>query len=1078
MKPTLTVFSLVIYAFYWKFFICDVSIPSSDQNIKIILSSKTVFRSSATGLSLLTHNLAVSAKKNKFTYHDKNRLVPLYLCTLILLLSYSPEPNPGPAAPQNDSHYPCGTCDVSVSWSEKGVACDTCGIWFHALCHSIQTLSYENLNEDVSWHCAICGSPNSATVFDLYGIDWTDASSHHDSNLSCTTPTETAFKPHHSSTPSRANQQNKWKNRPLRIININFPSARGKYAEIIHLVDSLKPDIILGCETWLDKDISDNEVIPDIYTLYRKDRNKNGGGVLIAVRTNLKSFIVPELTTDCEIIWAGVKLLGRKTLYLCSYYRPKTSDEPSFNKLRDSLARAMQIPNVSILMGGDFNFPGWDWNTLTLKPGTKCTDLHNKFRDLLHDHNLHQLVLETTRTDKKKGTSNTLDLLITNNPHLVPRVEVIPGLSDHDIPYCEFAINLPRIKQAPRLISLYNKANLDAMRKDMSELHDELDRIKDNLTTEELWTRFKDTLTTSVQANVPQKKARTKTSKPWITAEIRKIAKRHERVYKKKKKQSLPELEKEQKELRRQKQRMVRRSYWDYVNRTLTKDNESSDETKARPNKKFYSFIKHQRSSNCGVAPLKVEGQLVTDPTAKAETLNRQFQSVFSEGRHYTDEEFSAKCKMTGNPPDNILSDIEVKEEGIKKLLAKLNPHKAVGPDKISPRILRDLAEEIAPILTIIYQSSLNTGHVPSDWRNANVAPIFKKGEHYDPANYRPVSLTSIPCKILEHVIVSALMSHLEKQNILRTEQLGFRKFRSCETQLLNFTDELYTTIEKGNQADVIIMDFAKAFDKVNHSLLIHKLKHYGVQGQVLNWIAAFLKDRHQSVIVDGASSSQVSVQSGVPQGSVLGPTLFLAYINDLPEDLSSLTKLFADDTAVYRLKATQTDINLLQEDLQKLETWEQSWDMSFHPGKCTTLPVTRARNPKKNNYILHDHSLEIVDKSKYLGVTLTSDLTWDLHINAICAKANKSLGFLRRNLKIPAISLKESAYKTFVRPILEYACTVWDPHTQDNISKLEAVQRRAARFVVNRYHNTSSVTNMLNQLQWPSLQHRGKVAR
>ena len=836
--------------------------------------------------------------------------------------------------------------------------------------------------------------------------------------------------------------------------------------------------MILGCETWLDKDISDNEVIPEMYTLYRRDRNKHGGGVLIAVRTNLKSFIVPELSTECEVIWVGVKLLGRKTLYLCSFYRPKTSDEPSLHKLGESLDRAAQIPNAYILMGGDFNFPGWEWETLTLKPGTKNIELHNKFKDMLHDHNLHQLVLETTRTDKKKGTSNTLDLLITNCPHLVPRVEVIPGLSDHDIPYCEFAINPPRIKQAPRLIPLYDKADLGIMRNDMKDLFKELDRDKDHLTTEEIWTRFKDTLTASALANVPLKKARTKTSKSWITAEIRKVAKRHERVYKKKKKQSLPELEDEQKQLRRQKQRMVRRSYWDYVNRTLTKDSEPSNDSKARPNKKYYSFIKHQRSSNCGVAPLKVDGQLVTDPTAKAETLNKQFQSVFSEGREYTDEEFDAKCKMNNNTPGKILSEIKVNEGGIKKLLAKLNPHKAVGPDKISPRILRDLAEEIAPILTILYQSSLDTGQVPSDWRNANVAPIFKKGEHYDPANYRPVSLTSIPCKILEHVIVSALMSHLEKENILRTEQHGFRKYRSCETQLLNFTDELFTTIEKGNQADVIIMDFAKAFDKVNHSLLIHKLKHYGVQGQVLEWIAAFLKNRQQSVVVDGATSSPVSVQSGVPQGSVLGPTLFLAYINDLPEDLSSLTKLFADDTAVYRLKATPTDINLLQEDLQKLETWEQSWDMSFHPGKCTTLPVTRARNPKRNNYSLHEHTLEIVHNSKYLGVTLTSDLTWDMHINSICAKANKSLGFLRRNLKIPAISLKESAYKTFVRPILEYACTVWDPHTQDNINKLEAVQRRAARFVVNRYHNTSSVTDMIKQLQWPTLQHRRKVAR
>ena len=427
---------------------------------------------------------------------------------------------------------------------------------------------------------------------------------------------------------------------------------------------------------------------------------------------------------------------------------------------------------------------------------------------------------------------------------------------------------------------------------------------------------------------------------------------------------------------------------------------------------------------------------------------------------------------------DSVLATINITENGVQKILANLNPHKAWGPDNISPRVLKELSSSIAPILTMIFRSSLNTGYVPQDWRNANVAPIFKKGQHYDPANYRPVSLTCIPCKILEHIIVSTLMSHLENNNILRTEQHGFRKFRSCETQLINFTEELFDTIEKGNQADVIIMDFAKAFDRVNHSLLIHKLHHYGVRGEVNTWIKAFLTDRQQSVVVNGAASSKVSVKSGVPQGSVLGPALFLAYINDLPEQLSSRTKLFADDTAVYRLTATARDHNLLQEDLQKLENWEQQWDMAFHPGKCTTLPVTKKRNPAKSEYTLHGHTLETVQEAKYLGITITKDLSWDKHISNVCAKANKTLGFLRRNLKISSKCIKETAYKTFVRPILEYACTVWDPYQQSSISKIEAVQRRAARFTVNRYHNTSSVTEMVNSLKWPSLRHRRKVAR
>ena len=294
----------------------------------------------------------------------------------------------------------------------------------------------------------------------------------------------------------------------------------------------------------------------------------------------------------------------------------------------------------------------------------------------------------------------------------------------------------------------------------------------------------------------------------------------------------------------------------------------------------------------------------------------------------------------------------------------------------------------------------------------------------------------------------------------------------------MDFIEELNENIAKGKQSDVIILDFAKAFDKVNHSLLIHKLRHYGVIGPVLNWFQSFLSDRRQAVVIDNCASDWVSVKSGIPQGLVVGPALFLAYINDLPERLTSRTRLFADDTAVYRLSASDDDRDQLQTDLLHLESWEKSWEMEFHPQKCTVLPITRSLNPNINSYQLHRHTLESVQSAKYLGVTLTKNLSWDTHIDNVCNKANKTLGFLRRNLKIGSTKVKETAYKTFVRPILEYACTVWDPYTQEQIDKLEAVQRRAARFVVNRYHNTSSVTCMINSLQWPSLQHRRKTAR
>lgn len=413
-----------------------------------------------------------------------------------------------------------------------------------------------------------------------------------------------------------------------------------------------------------------------------------------------------------------------------------------------------------------------------------------------------------------------------------------------------------------------------------------------------------------------------------------------------------------------------------------------------------------------------------------------------------------------------------------KKLMYSLDPNKAPGPDGISPRVLKELAPEIAPILADIFRQSIETGQVPADWKEAFVTPIYKKGEHCDPSNYRPVSLTSVPCKLMEHIIVSQLMQHLEANSILCDQQHGFRKHRSCETQLLEFIDELTSSMELGHQTDVVVLDFAKAFDKVNHSLLLHKLHHYGVSDTTHAWISSFLNGRRQAVVVDGQKSDFIPVRSGVPQGSVIGPVLFLIYINDLPTRVSSLSRLFADDTALYRLIATSEDHNTLQSDLQELEVWEQEWDMHFHPDKCSVLTVSRKQSPSTHEYRLHDCILQNVSSLKYLGLTLQDNAKFDKHIDAVTAKANRTLGFLRRNLRIGSISIKSQAYKALVRPILEYACTVWDPAASKDITKLEAVQHRAARFVLNRHQKTASVKQMLQDLQWPSLEDRRRSAR
>ncbi|KAI8518059.1 hypothetical protein Bbelb_040760 [Branchiostoma belcheri] len=432
-----------------------------------------------------------------------------------------------------------------------------------------------------------------------------------------------------------------------------------------------------------------------------------------------------------------------------------------------------------------------------------------------------------------------------------------------------------------------------------------------------------------------------------------------------------------------------------------------------------------------------------------------------------------------GPNPHPLMPEINIVTNGITTLLENLNPHKACGPDHVHACVLKELSSTLSPFLQVIFQKSLDTGAVPEAWKEANIAPIYKKGNRLDPANYRPISLTCICSKIMEHIIASSMMSHFDTNNILYDLQHGFRHGRSCETQLLSLIDDLAHNRENGTQTDLIIMDFAKAFDKVPHLRLIHKLQFYGITGKALVWIQNFLQGRSQTVVLDGERSDPVPVTSGVPQGTVLGPILFLAYINDLPKYAAhAKVRLFADDCILQMSIKEEDDCKRLQHDIDSICSWEKEWLMAFNPSKCEVMTVPSSRNPITFPYSLHDHVLTKVSTTKYLGVSISSNLTWGRHVDLVTAKANRTLGMLRRCLRISSNAAKERAYMALVRPSLEYGCSVWDPHTKDQVSRVEMVQRRAARFVCSDYRRTSSVSSMLQNLGWQSLEVRRKIAR
>ena len=321
-------------------------------------------------------------------------------------------------------------------------------------------------------------------------------------------------------------------------------------------------------------------------------------------------------------------------------------------------------------------------------------------------------------------------------------------------------------------------------------------------------------------------------------------------------------------------------------------------------------------------------------------------------------------------------------------------------------------------------------------------------------------------------------MDHFERNNILTNLNHGFRAGFSCETQLLTTINDLLVSYDQGKQIDIAILDFSKVFDTVPHRKLLHKLDNYGVKGSIHLWLSNFLCSRTMRVVLEGEASEEVPVASGVPQGTVLGPILFLCHINDLTQCVNSQVRLFADDCLLYRPIDTFQDHLILQKDLSSLEKWASLWGMKFNAKKCYIL---RIRN--KMNYLFYklDNSiLQQVTDNPYLGLQISQDLKWNTHICNISKKANSTLGFLQRNLKHCPKSCRLTAYLSLVRSTLEYGSIVWDSHYRTDIDRLERIQSKAARFINQDFHSreTGCVSAMLRDLGLPSLQERRRQLR
>ena len=828
----------------------------------------------------------------------------------------------------------------------------------------------------------------------------------------------------------------------------NATSLNNKINEISAICSTSKIDLMFISETWFD-----SNSLPQIpgYTVYRQDRitGRVGGGVCIYVNENLEhrpASFARGNGTNLEQVWCEIVSKNEIILAGCCYRPPDLLSKQSEVDIEiiKSLTAAKRAIDQGLyggmILAGDFNYRNIKWHDDGT--GSKKGKLtpENLFIETLNDCHFHQSVCFPTFYTADARPTNTLDLLVSDSPERVCNLlqQAPLGNSKQGHVSLKWSYNTASVTHLRFQRSKYNFAMGDYEK--FKSFTESLDWIKffEGCTTNECYERFLEKYNDwSIQC-IPTKALGTKRMKPWLTKEIRDLISLKKSLWKKQQStfKSKPAVLRLYRETSRKLKKCIKKS----VN--LFEFKIASD--KHNP-KRLFAYINSKKNLKQSISSLKrPDGTSCTDSKEMVEILNSQFSGVF------VDENCTDIPVLNNRLPESAtpLEGIEFNIQDVMTKLKKLDKNKAPGNDGVHPHVISNLSESMAWPLYLIFKKSLDSGDLPDKWKESNVSPLFKKGCRMEPANYRPVSLTSIPCKILESLVRDRLMSHLEINKLLAKEQHGFVKQKACNTNLMETIDFISQKIANKSSIDIAFLDYAKAFDTVPHLRLRNKLKAYGVVGKASAWINSFLSNRRQRVVMGEIMSNWSQVKSGVPQGSVLGPSLFIIYINDLPENLSNVTKIYADDTKIIA-DTSRPDANLdLQKDLDALADWSDRWLIKLNVEKCKIMHLGK-RNPLKKYFILDKGERIEVGTTKFekdLGIVWSSDASWTEQCNRAASKANSVLGMLKKTFVTRNSATWRKLYTTFIRPHLEFCAMVWSPFNKADIATLERIQRRATK--------------------------------
>ena len=496
----------------------------------------------------------------------------------------------------------------------------------------------------------------------------------------------------------------------------------------------------------------------------------------------------------------------------------------------------------------------------------------------------------------------------------------------------------------------------------------------------------------------------------------------------------------------------------------------------------FWSFVNKHRKTKSSVAPLlRPDGSVTDDPLEKSNILQSQYVGVFSDPTMCSAEEATKDIPSTSITLDNL----DFTPGCIENALAELDPYAGAPPGDIPAVILSKCRKQLSYPLWLLWNRSFHEGVVPTCLKRQYITPVFKKGSKMEAKNYRPVALTSHMIKTFERVVRDKVVDHLEGNGLFNDGQHGFRRNRSCLTQLLNHYDNIMRELNNGHEVDVVYLDMEKAFDKVDIKVLMAKLEKYGIRGQLHRWINNFLSERVQTVMVDGTQSREELVISGVPQGTVIGPLLFLVYMIDIETLLSGTVLTFADDSKLWKAIKSLDDREDLQKSLTVFARWAADNNMSLHQDKFEVMnyklhsslyPYQELRElPFSNeNYSYSGPGGETISPSesvKDLGVVVSSNCTWSEHISSMTTKARRMSGWALSVFRDRSDDTMLTLLKSIVRPQVEYCCPLWNPVEKQDIALVEETQRQFTR----RIESCSGMNywDRLKHLRILSLQRR-----